>query len=221
MMVGDGSLTNATKGPGVNPGGRAGISVRQEEWHPLPCPSVEVPTKTSATLVRRHPLTESSLIVHWSTEHFGLIKCVAKGARRQKSLFAGKLDLFYRCEIEVVPARRGDLHILKDVAVLDSRLGIRATYRRTLAAAYFVKLLEKVVEGETPLGDLADLLDRALDYLAEQDPDERAVRHYETQLSKGLGIWEPDRDPTESLRDTFGDLPKQRDELYRLLARSS
>lgn len=179
--------------------------------------AVEGPTKTRATLIRRLPLTESSFIVHWCTDGFGLVKCVAKGARRAKSPFAGKLDLFYRCEIEIVPARRGDLHLLKESVVLDSRLGIRESYRRTLAAAYFVKLLERVVEIETPIEELADLLERGLGYLAENDPDQRAVRHFERRLADDLGITEPDRDPTESIRDTFGDLPKQRDELWRLM----
>ena len=178
---------------------------------------MEGPTKTLATLIRRLPLTESSFIVHWCTERFGVVKCVAKGARRPKSPFAGKLDLFYRCEIEIVPARKGDLHILKDLVVLDSRLGIRKSYRRTLAAAYFVKLLERVVENETPIEELADLLERGLGYLAEKDPDPKAIRHFERLLAEGLGISEPERDPTESIRDTFGDLPKQRDELWRLV----
>ncbi|MCB1089095.1 MAG: recombination protein O N-terminal domain-containing protein, partial [Verrucomicrobiae bacterium] len=115
------------------------------------------PTKTEATLIRRLPLTETSLIVHWCSADYGLVKSVAKGARRPKSPFAGKLDLFYRCEIELVPARQGDLHILKEASVLDSRLGIRKTYRRTLVASYFVKLLGMVTEPETPVPDLWDL----------------------------------------------------------------
>ena len=54
--------------------------------------------KTRGTLIRRSPLTETSLIVHWCTHDHGIVKTVAKGARRPKSLFAGKLDLFYLCE---------------------------------------------------------------------------------------------------------------------------
>lgn len=172
-----------------------------------------VTTKTTATLIRRHQLTETSLIVHWCSEDAGLVKTVAKGARRPKSTFSGKLDLFFRCEIEIVPARKGDLHILKDVAVRNSRLGIRKTWLQTLAASYFIKLIEKVAELEAPIGDLADLLDRALDFLSDNAPDERAVLHFEKQLAQLLGIAGENGSPAEKIADTFGDLPKQRGEL--------
>lgn len=175
------------------------------------------PTKTMATMIRRHLLTESSLIVHWCSDEFGIVKSVAKGARRSKSPFSGKLDLFYRCEIELVPARQGDLHILKDVAVRDSRLGLRKTYRRTLAASYFIRLLETVAEIESPIADLADLLERGLNYLEQNEPDLRAVRHFEKQLATMLGIVEDGVEPIESISDTFGKLPNQRDELLRMI----
>lgn len=174
-----------------------------------------------ATLIRRLPLTESSLIVHWCSDEYGIVKCVAKGARRPKSLFAGKLDLFYRCEIEIVPARKGDLHILKDVAVRNSRLELRKTYRQTLAASYFVKLLETVAEIESPIADLADLLERGLDYLLTHPPDRRAVLHFEKQLASMLGILETGVDPASSISDTFGKLPKQREELMKLFESAS
>lgn len=179
--------------------------------------TVSKPTKTEATLIRKLPLTESSLILHWCSPEFGLVKSVAKGARRPKSPFAGKLDLFYRCEIELVPARQGDLHILKEVSVLDSRLGIRATYRQTLVASYFIKLLEMVAEVETPVPDLADLLERALNYLDRGAPDLRAMRHFEKQLAECLGVCEEGREPVRCIGDTFGALPKQREEVLKVL----
>ncbi len=170
-----------------------------------------------ATLIRRQLLTESSLILHWCSDEFGIVKSVAKGARRPKSPFAGKLDLFFRCEIELVPARRGDLHILKDLAVRNSRLAIRRSYRQTLAASYFIKLLESVAEIEAPIPDLADLLERALNYLETTPPDHAAVTHFEKQLAAMLGIDGGGSAPVEAIRATFGNLPKQRDELWRLL----
>ena len=70
-----------------------------------------------AIVVRLTRLTETSLIVHWFTQDHGLIKTVAKGARRSKSPFAGKLDLFFGGEIAFVRARRGELHLLREVAI--------------------------------------------------------------------------------------------------------
>jgi len=171
--------------------------------------------KTRGTLIRRSQLTETSLIVHWCTHENGIVKAVAKGARRPKSPFAGKLDLFYLCELEIHPARSGDLHILKDLTIERPRLGLRRNYLQTLAASYFVKLIDLVAEDGTPLPELADLLDRGLNYLEDHDADQRAIVHFERQLSESLGVLEPGREPVRSIREHFGNVPPQREELMQ------
>ncbi len=145
-------------------------------------------TKTSAILVGRFPLTETSLVVTWCSPSQGLLKTVAKGARHPKSPFAGKLDLFYSAELDFAPSRRSDLHTLREVVVTAHRPGLQKRWLRLLAAAYFVKLIELVAERETPIADLHDLLTRALDYLDRQDPDTRAVVHFERELTRCLGM---------------------------------
>lgn len=173
--------------------------------------------KAHGTLIRRSPLTETSLIVHWCTHESGIVKTVAKGARRPRSPFAGKLDLFYRCEVEIHPARKGDLHILRDLTLESPRLGLRRTYQQTLAASYFVKLVDRVTEPETPLPEIADLLDRGLDFLDGKDVTWKAILHFETQLAGFLGVIEPGHEPVHSLDHVFGKIPKQREELAERL----
>ncbi len=169
--------------------------------------------KARGTLIRRFPLTETSLVVHWCTLEGGILKTVAKGARRPKSPFAGRLDLFYRCELEIHPARGGDLHLLKDLVVERPRLGLRRNYLQTLAASYFVKLVSLVAEDGTPVPELADLLDRGLDYLDREDANAKAVRHFERQLAGFLGVAEARVEAARSIEHHFGRLPRQREEL--------
>jgi DNA repair protein RecO (recombination protein O) len=173
--------------------------------------------KTTGTIIGRLPLTETSLIIQWCTEDSGIVKTVAKGARRPKSPFAGKVDLFFDCEIEVHPARRGDLHILKDLAILNTRLGLRRSYQQTLAASYFVKLINKAAEPETPIPELNDLLSRGLNYLDKTDINLKAIHHFEKQMAEILGILHYQTTPSQSLSDHFGGLPKQRSELITRL----
>ena len=167
------------------------------------------------------PLTETSLIVKWCTTDRGIIKTVAKGARRPKSTFAGKLDLFYLSEIEVHPARSGDLHILKDLASINTRFGLRRNYLQTVAASYFVKMIDRVAEPETPIPELDDLLNRGLDYLDKTDFNLRALLHFEKQLASFLGIEDGQHDPEYLLQDHFGEFPKQRGELITRLEKLS
>ena len=173
--------------------------------------------KARGTLIRRSLLTETSLIVHWCTREYGIIKTVAKGARRPKSSFAGKLDLFYFCEIEIHPAKNGDLHILKDLQIENARLGLRRDYGQTLAASYFIKLIDRIAEPEAPIPEIADLLDRGLDYLDSNDANLKAVGHFENRLAQFLGILQNGIDPIRSIGDLIGNLPKQRSELIERL----
>jgi len=172
---------------------------------------------TLATLIRLTRLTDSSLIVHWFTEGHGLIKTVAKGARRPKSTFAGQLDLFFSGEISFQRARRGDLHALREVSIRSWREGLRQSYTATLVAAYFCQLLESAVESEHPEPALHDLLSRALDHVAAGTPSLRALRHFESELARLLGISDGRCPPEASLREALGHLPAAREELLERL----
>ena len=64
-------------------------------------------------IFRLYPYSDASLILHVLSREQGLISLIAKGARRQKSSFAGRLDLFYLCQFEFILSRRSDLHTLR------------------------------------------------------------------------------------------------------------
>jgi DNA repair protein RecO (recombination protein O) len=175
---------------------------------------------TEAIVTRLTRLTESSLIVHWFSEAHGLVKTVAKGARRPKSPFAGQLDLFFGAEIAVSQTRRGDLHTLREVAVRQWREGLRRDYVSTLMAAYCCQLLESAVEPEHPEPELYDLLRRALDHLDLHLPSLKALRHYESEMARLLGIAHNRSRAEDSLRELHGSLPTSRTELIERLSQN-
>src|SRR3954454_21564130 len=146
-------------------------------------------TETSnAILLRRRKLSDTSLIVSWCTESLGCIQTVAKGARRSKSPFAGKLDLFFETEIQISRSRRSDLHTLTEVTLRSPFAGIRRSYSRTQTAAYFVELIELCTERDHHEPQLFELLRRAFSYLEENDTKLRAIAHFETELARIAGV---------------------------------
>ena len=165
---------------------------------------------TQAILIRLTRLTDTSLIVHWFTAGHGLIKTVAKGARRPKSPFAGQLDLFFSGEISFQQARQGDLHALREVFIRHWREGLRKNYTATLLAAYCCQLVESAVEPANPDPELHDLLGRALDHINTTPPSLRALRHFERELTRLLGISRHPQPAEISLRDLLGSLPASR-----------
>jgi DNA repair protein RecO (recombination protein O) len=173
---------------------------------------------TQATLIRLTRLTDTSLIVHWFTEDHGLVKTVARGARRPKSPFAGQLDLFFSGEIGFQRVRRGELHGLREVSIRHWREGLRKNYTSTLLAAYCCQVLESSVECEHPDPDLHDLLVRALDHIDANEPSLRALHHFERELARLLGISNQLRPAEQSLREVLGTLPSSRDDLIARLA---
>ena len=168
--------------------------------------------KATAILLKKIPLTDTSLIVFWCSREQGLIRTAAKGARRPGSPLGGKLDLFYEAEIEFVPSKRSDLHTLREVAVVNYRHGLQASYLRILGAAYFVRLIEMVAERETPIATMFDLLHRGLDWLCTQEPNLEGVLHFERELAKELGLWHPGdtAHPLKAIQEMYHKVPEQR-----------
>jgi DNA repair protein RecO (recombination protein O) len=143
---------------------------------------------TAAILLRKRKFSDTSLIVSWCTESFGCIQTVAKGARRPKSPFGGKLDLFFEAEISIVRSRKSDLHTLTEVVLKNPFQGIRTNYLRTQTAAYFIELVEICTERDHREPELFGLLRRAFGYLDGNDSTPRAVAHFETELARIAGV---------------------------------
>jgi len=175
---------------------------------------------TAAILLRKRKLSDTSLIVSWCTESFGCIQTVAKGARRPKSPFVGKLDLFFEAEISIVRSRKSDLHTLTEVVLKNPFAGIRSNYLRTQTSAYFVELIEICTERDHREPELFMLLRRAFGYLDANDPTPRAVAHFETELARITGVHDMKRlkaDPAFALGNLFGRLPLSRTPLLKTL----
>jgi DNA repair protein RecO (recombination protein O) len=139
-------------------------------------------------ILRTRPLTETSLIVHWLTPDFGRIATVAKGARRPKSPFLGKLDLFYETDFSFSRSRHSDLHILREVGLRELHGAIREDILKLRQAAYAAAFIEQATETETPLPAVFELLRGFLDCLCQQRPTAQLVFAFELKLLRDLGL---------------------------------
>jgi DNA repair protein RecO (recombination protein O) len=139
-------------------------------------------------ILRTRPLTETSLIVHWLTPNLGRIATVAKGARRPKSPFRGKLDLFYFADLSFSRSRRSDLHNLREVALRDTHARLRQDLSYLRQASYTAALIEQTTEAETPLPAVFDLMRTFLDQLGSQPPNSQTLFAFELKLLHELGL---------------------------------
>lgn len=144
--------------------------------------------KAHGYVVRTRLLTETSLIVHWLTRDHGRVATVAKGARRPKSPFRGKLDLFHEADFSFVRARRSDLHGLREIQPVDSHADLRLDLTRLRQASYAVLLIEQVTETETPLRDIYEIFDQFIKTISEIEPAPESVLAFEVNLLNKLGF---------------------------------
>lgn len=151
---------------------------------------------TNGIILRMRLLTETSLIVHWLTPELGRVATVAKGARRPKSSFHGKLDLFYNCDLSFTRSKRSELHALREVVVRDTHERLRHNMGWIQQASYAATLIEQTTETDTPLPEIYELFASFLAFLPQQPPKPRTVFAFELKLLRELGQ-EPDVSETK------------------------
>jgi len=151
-------------------------------------------------ILRTRLLTETSLIVNWLTPEFGRVSTAAKGARRPKSPFAGKLDLFYEADFSFSRSRRSDLHALREVRLRETHSALRRELGSLQQAGYAAALLVQTTEADTPLAEIFAIFAGFLNHVATSAPKPRNVFAFELRLLRALGL-EPEAEaklPTET-----------------------
>ncbi|MBK8001187.1 MAG: DNA repair protein RecO [Verrucomicrobia bacterium] len=147
--------------------------------------------RANGIILRTRPLTETSLIVQWLTPDLGRIATVAKGARRPKSPFRGKLDLFYECEFSFARSRRSELHALREVTLRETHSTLRKDLGWLEQASYAAALVEQTTETETPLDGFYELFSGFITALVMHPPQPQTVFAFELKLLGRLGL-QPD-----------------------------
>ena len=146
--------------------------------------------RASGIILRTRTFTETSLVVQWITADLGRVATVAKGARRPKSPFLGKLDLFYEADFSFQRSRRSELHTLREVQLNKTHAELRRELAWVHQASYFGVLIEKGTEAETPIREVYELFAGVLEALPRTAPRARMVLSFELKLLSLLG-YEP------------------------------
>ncbi len=143
---------------------------------------------SSGIILRTRLLTETSLIIHWLTPEHGRIATVAKGARRNKSPFSGKLDLFYLLQFSFQRSAKSELHQLREVSLKETHAPIREDMERLHQASYAAALIEQSTEMESPIPEIYSLFESYLQFLCTHSPVPRDFFAFEVKLLTELGL---------------------------------
>src|SRR4051812_25443319 len=144
--------------------------------------------RATGIILRTRPLTETSLIVQWLTAEAGRISTVAKGARRPKSQFLGKLDLYYEADFSFQRARKSSLHTLREINLRATHTALRTDFATLEQAARAGRRIERTTEEDVPIPEVFGLFKNFVNELATPPLESSLLLAFEIKLLDTLGF---------------------------------
>ncbi len=128
------------------------------------------PVKTEAVVLRSMRYGEADRILHVYTPGRGRISAIAKGVRRTRSRFGGRLEPFFRLRMDLHEGR-GDLLTVTGAHTVDAYPRLRGDARALDSAARACDAVGRLFETSEPHPGVFNLLCRHLTLLDEQVSD--------------------------------------------------
>jgi DNA repair protein RecO (recombination protein O) len=141
--------------------------------------------KTEAVVLRSIRYGEADRILHLYSKTRGRIGAIAKGARRPKSRFGGRMEPFFRLDL-VLHEGRGDLLTVTSVSTVDGYPRLRASGSALNAGARACDAVLRLLDSAEPNLPAYNLLCRYLALL--DDPAAERAAALETALSFRLKL---------------------------------
>lgn len=125
--------------------------------------------KTAGIIIRKIDFGEANRIITVLTDDRGKIDCIAKGARRFKSRFCGRLELFYHVELICFQGR--ELALIDEVNVMEYFPEIRDVNKHYILF-YIAELTNKLIQSGQHIEGIHSLLSKTIKCIFySQKPD--------------------------------------------------
>ncbi len=141
--------------------------------------------KAEAVVLRSIRYSEADRILHLYSKTRGRIGAIAKGARRPKSRFGGRLEPFFRLDL-MLHEGRGELLTVTNVSTLDGYPRLRSSGAALNAGARACDAVLRLLDSAEPNPSAYNLLCRYLSLL--DDPAAERGASLETALSFRLKL---------------------------------
>ena len=122
-----------------------------------------------AIIMRTRAFGESDLMVTFFTPEGGLLKGVAKGARKSRRRFVHCFDIFSLVTLEYELKRGRDLCLLHSGKLIDAHVGLRSDYTLFSRASFMIELTEILFPCGVAEKEMFELLQDAFDALSQKE----------------------------------------------------
>ncbi len=145
--------------------------------------------KARGIVLRARNLGEADKIVTFFTLENGKIDAVAKGVRRTKSAFAGRLEFANECDLTMHRGRSLDVIATADI---HRELWTKLVRPEAFAAAHqAIELIDAFCELDAPLPEVYALLAGVLAAIADADDPSALLPRFSLRLLDALGVAPP------------------------------
>lgn len=153
-----------------------------------------VPTiQDHAVCVRHWDWSETSQTVSLMTREHGMIRCIAKGSKREKSSFSGGLEIATMGHMVAIVKPNSDLAILTEWDLVEPMFLIRQSLERYHACMFVIDLIPRLINDHDPHPYVYDALIQTL--IAIASPESLATKQelhaqlawYQWQLIEHVG----------------------------------
>ncbi|HKH79197.1 MAG TPA: DNA repair protein RecO, partial [Solirubrobacteraceae bacterium] len=107
------------------------------------------PIKTEAVVLRSMRYGEADRIMHLYTPNRGRVSAIAKGVRRTRSRFGGRLEPFFRLQLDLHEGK-GELLTVTGAQTVDAHARLRGDARALDAAARACDAVGRLFETGEP-----------------------------------------------------------------------
>lgn len=167
------------------------------------------PIKTEAIVLRSLRYGEADRILHLYTPRRGRIGAIAKGVRRARSRFGGRLEPFFHLQLDLHEGR-GELLTVTGAQTIEAYPRLRTDARALDAAARACDAVARLFETGEPHPNVFNLLCRRLSLLDEGAGRETQFAGHSTPPAEGSSDSLPSPSPGGEPDETLSPSPSGR-----------
>lgn len=144
--------------------------------------------KTKAIVIGFYALGEADRIMVFYTRDFGVMRAVAKGARKAKSKLCGRLELFTYGDLVFYERKNKDLHIINSFDMIETFQILREDLLKFAYCSYLGELVQQIEFPEAPNPEIFDLFLKIISLMKNMDDPELLVRIFEIRIFTNAGF---------------------------------
>lgn len=137
-------------------------------------------------VLRSYPFGESHRVVVLVSPNHGKLRTVARGVRKTKSRFGGRLEPFTHVDLVLYEGK--NLDTITQVSTISAFGELRNHLDRVLAASTMLEVVDMVVQEDEPSVRMFLLLQRGLTVLDHRDPHPDLVTSFLLKAADIIGV---------------------------------